>query len=1065
MVAVVMGMLVLPQKVLAQFTAPNTTRNIPAGSVIIDMGVTPQTNNNGLKPYGLVYALVKTEKIPVIWSISHTKGKDGTDFTVDGRTFRGGPFIIEKKYAELPEVQKLLNGTKGAYLVTEYNKDGTVKNSKTEYFGPTVVTRYVTQSDVTVPFYRELRFFTQWTFDTKNGAIADGYLMEAGISLAATRTALPSALTPCHDLFVLPHADPEWSTHGKLYNWVRAYDAVDNPEGNGGWLWSGCHAPNDKVGIENMYNPSNTTQRTNFLTEKIDGGLIGTTASLTPGTTAPSNNAWHYDYPIDAPMQFIGKIDWVLNNGSGPGYRPTANHKWRGGAKIAVWDVDNKGVRTDLVIYGYAYDNPNNGVVLYEAGHQYKNTTAADVAAKRIFLNFLFDGSSRKLPEFTHTSHALDKIELSEGEKINFEVLAKGYGDAVITYQWSQTSLNGTFSSINTSSTEYTAESLPAGTLSKTGTITIIATDPCGRSNVLTYPIIIKSKKNYWHGTLGDNDWAKAGNWTANRIPGDGEDVEFATETNNPTVTGVTNSGPAKEDLHLDQDRIIGNLINASKKNLVITTGNMLTINGTVQDGPAEGTIVVKADPDNEKANGTLIFANPSSNTNVQATVEFYNKAYECADCGYFRKSWQYFGIPVSESGFPYLTPKMETINEWMENVNGNKWVNVAENTKLHAFRGYEMTNSSATKPNNIYEFTGKLNVGDATISLSKTGGVNYSGMNLIANSYSAAIPISEDAIQYNASGWDKQVYLFNAGTRDQWRKLNGGSIAGVAAGQYTAVPVKLGGQAGLPDRILSMHSFMVNAGSNANITLKYDQLVKNETNGVNQPAWRSTTGKKELPYIVLDVIGEGSADRVWLFEESSATRGFDNGWDGYKMLEEGLIQTFVSGSDQSKYQVATVPQMDGTTLGVSARNNESYVINMSVASDVEVRRLYLHDTFTGRGYLLKNGAEIVIPGSRSTNQNRFKITSSSMAEVRNGDDASIINTYVRDNVIVVENRTDENATVSVYDISGRFVGKSQIRKDEIKSFHELSMTSGVMVVKVVSDSGMVSKSDRVLLK
>ncbi len=36
---------------------------IGTGSFIINMGVTPQTINNGLKPYGLVYDLLKNYKI------------------------------------------------------------------------------------------------------------------------------------------------------------------------------------------------------------------------------------------------------------------------------------------------------------------------------------------------------------------------------------------------------------------------------------------------------------------------------------------------------------------------------------------------------------------------------------------------------------------------------------------------------------------------------------------------------------------------------------------------------------------------------------------------------------------------------------------------------------------------------------------------------------------------------------------------------------------------------------------------------------------------------------------
>jgi hypothetical protein len=33
------------------------------GSLIINMGVTPQTINNGLKPYGLIYDLMRTYNV------------------------------------------------------------------------------------------------------------------------------------------------------------------------------------------------------------------------------------------------------------------------------------------------------------------------------------------------------------------------------------------------------------------------------------------------------------------------------------------------------------------------------------------------------------------------------------------------------------------------------------------------------------------------------------------------------------------------------------------------------------------------------------------------------------------------------------------------------------------------------------------------------------------------------------------------------------------------------------------------------------------------------------------
>lgn len=446
-----------------QMTANNTTRIIPAGSVILNMGVIPQTVDNGLKPYGLVYNLVVNQKIPVIWSISPTKTKDGIDFSVDGIDFKGGAFIIEKQYAQLPAVQSLLNSS-------AYDSE---------------VVKHTTLNDVAIPFYKKMTGFTKWTFDTANGSIADNYLTMATIPLTARQTALPGVLNSCNDLFVLPHATAKWSTHGRLYEWVRA-KSPGNPNGNSGWLWSGCLAPNDNDGLENMYNPSNTSQRTNFLTSIGTGSTQPSLVLQFP--TAGSN--WKYAYPNDSPMQIMGTVGTVLNNGSyGAGYKPTQSANWNAGAKAAIKDPT---VNATEVIFGYAYDNANNGAVMYEAGHDFGGSSPENVAATRIFLNFIFDASSNKLPQFNEVLAHPSNIILKPGESVALNVSATAYDNTAIGYQWTQSDLNGSFSSSNNSSTSYTAETLPVGVNEKSGVITISATDPCGRKNTFSYVLTVK---------------------------------------------------------------------------------------------------------------------------------------------------------------------------------------------------------------------------------------------------------------------------------------------------------------------------------------------------------------------------------------------------------------------------------------------------------------------------------------------------------------------------------------------------------------------------------------------
>ena len=66
-----------------------------SGTFIINMGATnPNTMANGLKPYGMIYDLIRNYNVPVKWIIKQDKVKDGADFIYNGVTYRGGTFVI-----------------------------------------------------------------------------------------------------------------------------------------------------------------------------------------------------------------------------------------------------------------------------------------------------------------------------------------------------------------------------------------------------------------------------------------------------------------------------------------------------------------------------------------------------------------------------------------------------------------------------------------------------------------------------------------------------------------------------------------------------------------------------------------------------------------------------------------------------------------------------------------------------------------------------------------------------------------------------------------------------------
>ena len=170
---------------------------IPSGSFIINMGVVPQTYANGLKPWGLVYDLIKNHKVQVKWVINPAKVKDGTDFTHNGTSFKGGTFIILQKFRTA------------------------AVDARIAYWQSLGVIGVTTNSAFIADVTHTIKYTPRWTFDFQNGNIALSYLENAGIPTAEYPKKDPNQLNDCDDLFIMPHADPTWATHGNLFNWNK----------------------------------------------------------------------------------------------------------------------------------------------------------------------------------------------------------------------------------------------------------------------------------------------------------------------------------------------------------------------------------------------------------------------------------------------------------------------------------------------------------------------------------------------------------------------------------------------------------------------------------------------------------------------------------------------------------------------------------------------------------------------------------------------------------------------------------------------------------------------------
>jgi hypothetical protein len=439
--------------------AQSVNETLNSGAFIINMGLTPQTNANGLRPYGMIYDLLENYQTPIKWIINNSKAKDGTDFAYNGVNYRGGPFIIPAEF-RTPTV-----------------------NARISFWQGQGVVGITTTSPITVPVFTTLTFAPNWTLDRDNGAIATDFFSNASIPSSAyggssSNWKQPSQLGPCDDIFVMPHADPEWSTHQRLLSW--------NIEAKGA-IWYGCHAGS---ALEDMFNPANPSQQTNLLAEKTGtatgGGPYAENALLLWGNHDDASFPLAYDYPTDPIMQFMGKIDDATDNGSEQIYIPL-NPGWRATTRAGVYDPDNAERvssvlrhRAAVVAWGQGFGDANRGWVLMQGAHDIAKANNPDnIAAQRIFFNLGFRALIGKavIPAITGVNTG---TTIAPGEPIALSVTIPPPANAGnYTIQWTS-SCGGTFTPSATSANPTFTP--PSGSGSFECVVSVTITDPCNRA-------------------------------------------------------------------------------------------------------------------------------------------------------------------------------------------------------------------------------------------------------------------------------------------------------------------------------------------------------------------------------------------------------------------------------------------------------------------------------------------------------------------------------------------------------------------------------------------------------
>ena len=543
----------------------------------------------------------------------------------------------------------------------------------------------------------------------------------------------------------------------------------------------------------------------------------------------------------------------------------------------------------------------------------------------------------------------------------------------------------------------------------------------------------------YWVGST-DTDWAKDINWSGGYVPPTGNDVEFATTANNSGTAAI-------RDLVLDQDREIGNLTNLSSRNLIIPTNRCLTVNGSIVTDNNPNRIQIKASTDGTQPNGSLIFRN--ENNPVFGTVEMYSKAYKDGSAVNNMYKWQYFTIPVREiTASP--THDGSWVRRWEETGTtvANHWIQLDNWANMTSFTGYEITHDN---PKTIF-YQGILEKRDFSRSLAYTASALYPGQHIFGNPYAAAIDIT----QLNfGSDTEASVYLYNTGSYDDWENNSGETSTGTSPGQYTVAPKNSAGTGGIPGQIPSMQGFLVKAKSNsANATfgIPYSAVVNKNT--TLQRAKENAELTSDKAYLRIEVKGEKAIDKMWLITREGTSKGFDNGWDGYKMMGVGNVPQLFAAEKSGYLQVSTSENINNTHIGFQPGTDVQYTLSFAHEN------LSSYYTMVELVDLAENRTiDIMQPGAsyqfyapnKELNTKRFMIRTEKAAL------KSFVKIYAANNTIFIENNSVRNGQMYIYNLTGKLIDTYLVEADNINTIPVI-LPNGAYIVKVLFDDDVYSE-------
>jgi hypothetical protein len=225
---------------------------------------------------------------------------------------------------------------------------------------------------------------------------------------------------------------------------------------------------------------------------------------------------------------------------------------------------------------------------------------------------------------------------------------------------------------------------------------------------------------------------------------------------------------------------------------------------------------------------------------------------------------------------------------------------------------------------------------------------------------------------------------------------------------------------------------------------------------------------KAPAPWLRLNLQGATTdGDVMWMFVDPETTAGHDNGWDAIKMASLAGTPMLHSINSTGRYQINAVSDMHNTDIEFRAGTTDSqYKITIDNENiENTYQKIYLFDIETGViTDISESGTEYEFNTSTKTLSVRFRILTAlpSTTATSNKQDNAAVNIFSSDNYIFIDNRTNKQNNLDVFDQTGRKVTSFASEANSLLSLRT-SLVPGVYIVRRSSEDE--TESTRILIR